>query len=245
MRCIICYSTPVIPFRLSFEPGISLYEQVVYAAKKAMISGQMRPGDPFPSVRALSKALKINPNTAHKVVTQLVSEGLIEVRPGLGTVVAELPASTAAEAWRAPEERSGSSWSWKPRRLGLDLDEVTDAVARHWDGWGTGLEGASRQRAARGGKNERLWSRPRDLVKRFRQRGGAGRSESHGARGQRVRPGRTEWRGQNHHHQDFDEYSSAQLRPRRSARHRFAALRADSLSPISATSPKTRNCRNG
>ena len=29
----------MIPFRLSFEPGISLYEQVVYAAKKAVISG--------------------------------------------------------------------------------------------------------------------------------------------------------------------------------------------------------------
>jgi GntR family transcriptional regulator len=63
----------VIPFRLSFEPGISLYEQVVYAAKKAVIAGQLRPGDPFPSVRALSKELKINPNTAHRVVSQLVA----------------------------------------------------------------------------------------------------------------------------------------------------------------------------
>ena len=87
----------MIPFRLSFEPGISLYEQVVYAAKKAMVSGQMRPGDAFPSVRTLSKALKINPNTAHKVITQLVSEGLIEVHPGIGTLVAERAVSTGAE----------------------------------------------------------------------------------------------------------------------------------------------------
>ncbi len=87
----------MIPFRLSFEPGISLYEQVVYAAKKAIIAGQLRPGDPFPSVRALSKELKINPNTAHKVVAQLVSEGMLSVHPGLGTVVAPPAASTAAE----------------------------------------------------------------------------------------------------------------------------------------------------
>ena len=122
----------MIPFRLSFEPGISLYEQVVYAAKKAMISGQMRPGDPFPSVRALSKALKINPNTAHKVVTQLVAEGLIEVRPGLGTVVAELPASTAAERGTllkkeagaagggSQEARPGSRRSYRCRRAALE-----------------------------------------------------------------------------------------------------------------------------
>ena len=77
----------MIPFRLIFAPGISLYEQVVYAAKKAIVSGQLRPGDDFPSVRQLSRALKINPNTAHKVVTQLVDEGLLEVRVGEGTVV--------------------------------------------------------------------------------------------------------------------------------------------------------------
>ena len=73
----------MIPFRVDFRPGVSLCEQVVYAAKKAMISRQMRPGDPFPSVRVLSKELKINPNTAHKVVTQLMATGLLEARPGV------------------------------------------------------------------------------------------------------------------------------------------------------------------
>src|ERR671927_261050 len=87
----------MIPWRLTFRPGFPLCEQGVYSAKKAVISGQMRPGDPFPSVRTLSKELKINPNTAHKVIAQLVSERLLEVRPGIGTVVAELPKSKASE----------------------------------------------------------------------------------------------------------------------------------------------------
>lgn len=121
----------MIPFRLAFEPGISLCEQVVYAAKKAVISGQMRPGDPFPSVRTLSKALKINPNTAHKVIGQLVSDGLIEVRPGIGTVVAELPSSTAAERG-ALLTKEVEELVVEAKRLGLDLGEITDAVIRHW-----------------------------------------------------------------------------------------------------------------
>ncbi|HWR37458.1 MAG TPA: GntR family transcriptional regulator, partial [Clostridia bacterium] len=86
----------MIPFRLDFRPGVSLYEQVVYAAKRAIISGQLRPGDPFPSVRLLSKELKINPNTAHKVVTHLIADGLLEALPGIGTVVARPPAASAA-----------------------------------------------------------------------------------------------------------------------------------------------------
>jgi GntR family transcriptional regulator len=121
----------MIPFRLTFQPGISIYEQVVYAAKKALISGQMRPGEPFPSVRTLSKALKINPNTAHKVVTQLVSEGLIEVKPGLGTVVAERPVSTATERSNLLKKEL-EQLVVEAKKLGLELDDVTDAVSDHW-----------------------------------------------------------------------------------------------------------------
>jgi len=126
----------VIPFRLTFQPGVSLCEQVVYAAKKAVISGQMRPGDVFPSVRALSKALKINPNTAHKVITHLTVEGLIEVKPGIGTVVAELfPAG--------PIERSNllknelEHLVVEAKKVGLSLDDVTAAMAYHWSQLGS------------------------------------------------------------------------------------------------------------
>ena len=121
----------MIPFRLSFQPGISLYEQVVYAAKKAVIAGQMRPGDPFPSVRALSKELKINPNTAHKVVTHLIAEGLLEVLPGIGTVVAQPRSSTAAERARLLQTEV-EQLVVDAKKLGMDLDDVIEAVSQHW-----------------------------------------------------------------------------------------------------------------
>jgi len=120
----------VIPFRLVFQPGISLYEQAAYAAKKAMVSGQMRPGDPFPSVRALSKALKINPNTAHKVVTHLIAEGLLEVRPGTGTVVASRASTLSERSHLLKKELE--QLVVEAKRLGLELDDVTAAVEQHW-----------------------------------------------------------------------------------------------------------------
>lgn len=127
----MCYSTRMIPFRLSLEPGVSIYEQVVYAAKKALVSGQMQPGEPFPSVRALSKALKINPNTAHKVVAQLTSEGLIEVRPGLGTIVARPPSATSAERGNLLKKEL-EQLVVEAKKLGLELEDVTDAIGQHW-----------------------------------------------------------------------------------------------------------------
>jgi GntR family transcriptional regulator len=121
----------VIPFRVDFRPGISLYEQVVYAAKKAIISGQLRPGDAFPSIRILSVELKINPNTAHKVVAFLVADGLLESRPGIGTVVSELPESTKAERTELLG-REIEQLVVEAKRLGIELDEISSAIATHW-----------------------------------------------------------------------------------------------------------------
>jgi len=122
----------MIPFKVSLQPGASIYEQVVYAAKKALISGKMSGGEPFPSVRALSKALKINPNTAHKVIAALISDGLLEVHPGLGTVVAARLPSSADERARLLKNEV-EQLVVEAKRLGLSLDEITEAIAAHWN----------------------------------------------------------------------------------------------------------------
>jgi GntR family transcriptional regulator len=121
----------VIPFWLTFQPGVSLCEQVVYAAKKAVISGQMRPGDAFPSVRTLSKALKINPNTAHKVITHLTDEGLLAVKPGIGTVVAERSPSDPVERGNLLKHEL-EQLVVEAKKVGLSLDDLTAAIAYHW-----------------------------------------------------------------------------------------------------------------
>jgi GntR family transcriptional regulator len=91
----------------------------------------MRPGDAFPSVRTLSKALKINPNTAHKVITHLVAEGLIEVRSGVGTVVSERTASSAAERTNLLKNEL-EQLVVEAKKIGLELDDVTNALRNHW-----------------------------------------------------------------------------------------------------------------
>ena len=142
----------MIPFRVQFRTGISLFEQIVYAAKKAMVSGQMRPGDPFPSVRALSKDLKINPNTAHKIVAHLVNEGLLETRPGVGTVVAVLPDSTRKERTQLLGNEI-EELVVEAKRLGIGREEMLSSIDTHWrrlsvgdSETGKGKDGGSRER---------------------------------------------------------------------------------------------------
>jgi len=136
------YSTHVIPFRIQFRAGVPLFEQVVYASKKAMISGQLRPGDPFPSVRALSKELKINPNTAHKVITHLIGEGLLETHPGIGTVVAPLPDSTLRERTQLLGQEI-EELVVEAKRLGIGREEMLESIAAHWQKLGGNADQSS------------------------------------------------------------------------------------------------------
>jgi GntR family transcriptional regulator len=121
----------MLPFSITIQPGLSLYEQVIYAAKKAIVSGQILPGQAFPSVRALSVELKINPNTAHKVVTHLLEQGLLETRPGIGTVAAAPRDSSTKEKTQLINQEA-ERLVVEAMRLGMGLAELTSALIAHW-----------------------------------------------------------------------------------------------------------------
>jgi GntR family transcriptional regulator len=116
---------------MDFRPGVSIHEQIVYAAKKAMISGQMRTGDPFPSVRVLSRELKVNPNTAHKVVATLTTAGLLETQPGIGTVVAARPEARSSERTQLLGLEI-EQLVVEAKRLGIGMDDVIASIEAHW-----------------------------------------------------------------------------------------------------------------
>ncbi len=138
----------MIPFRVDFRPGVSLYEQIVYAATKAIISRQLRPGDPFPSVRLLSKELKINPNTAHKVITHLIASGLLETRPGIGTVVSELPEARTTERTRLLGHEI-EQLVVEAKKLGISLDELLASMSSHWKRLGSNESPSDSKRGGR------------------------------------------------------------------------------------------------
>jgi GntR family transcriptional regulator len=118
--------------RFRLQPGESIFDQVVFAAVKAFVSGDYTPGQPFPSVRALAADLKINPNTAHKVIQHLIQAGWLAVHPGVGTVVAEPPAARPGERKRLLNHEL-EQLVVEARRVGLSLREVVEALSTQWN----------------------------------------------------------------------------------------------------------------
>jgi GntR family transcriptional regulator len=132
-------------FRLVLRPGESIFDQVVYAAKKAFIGGELAPGQPFPSVRSLAAELKIHPNTAHKVVQHLIQERWLEARPGVGTVVAPHPPARPGDRKRLLRQEV-EELVVESMRIGLDLEELMEAIEAQWQKLAAGNAGESLKR---------------------------------------------------------------------------------------------------
>jgi GntR family transcriptional regulator len=121
----------VLPFSITLKPGLPVAEQIMFAVKKAVVAGQLRPGDRFPSVRVLSQELRVNPNTAHKVIAALVAEGVLVTTPAVGSVVAERELGGRKER----TDLLGAEVEWlvvEAKKLGLELGDVQAALAAHW-----------------------------------------------------------------------------------------------------------------
>ena len=128
----MCHITTVTVLRCTLRPGESIFDQVVYAAKKAFISGEFLPGQPFPSVRTLAADLKIHPNTAHKVIQHLIHERLLEVQPGVGTIVAHSPGARSGDKRRLLQQEV-EHLVVEAKRIGVDLNEVQNAIEAQWE----------------------------------------------------------------------------------------------------------------
>jgi GntR family transcriptional regulator len=122
----------VTPFSINLQPGIAISDQIVHAAKRAILSGQMLAGDAFPSVRALSKELRINPNTAHRAVTELINAGLLAMHPGIGTVVATPPDVGPRERAKLLG-RQIEELVVEACRLGVEQDELMRSIAKQYE----------------------------------------------------------------------------------------------------------------
>ena len=121
----------MVPFKVKFNPGQSIFDQVCFAAIKSILAGELKAGEAFPSVRTLALDLKIHPNTAHKVVQHLIQERWLTMQPGVGTLVAAPPKARAGDRKRLLEDEV-EKLVVEAMRVGAGLGEVQQAVEDTW-----------------------------------------------------------------------------------------------------------------
>jgi DNA-binding transcriptional regulator YhcF (GntR family) len=73
----------------SFHRPKNGVERVRHELLLALHFGRLTPGDRVPSVRRLAGLTGMNRKTVHRAYTRLAGEGLLDLRPGSGTFIAE------------------------------------------------------------------------------------------------------------------------------------------------------------
>ncbi len=70
--------------KIDYVSGLAVYRQIVDAVKTDIASGLLTPDQELPSVRHLALQIKVNPNTVARAYRELISEGVVYSRQGMG-----------------------------------------------------------------------------------------------------------------------------------------------------------------
>ncbi len=108
-----------------------IYRQLRDRVVAMILDGVLKEGDPLPSVRSVAADSRINPLTVLKAYEQLVDEGLIDKRRGLGLFIN----SGAPDKLLQAERQRFLSEQWPAihatiERLGLTPQELLVASAK-------------------------------------------------------------------------------------------------------------------
>ena len=103
-----------------------IYEQVIDAFRRLIVTGTLEPGSKIPSVRELASQLAINPNTIQRAYRELESAGYIYSLPGKGSFVNEKREPDAARLKQLTN--TFRELTEELRLLGCDQRELLELV---------------------------------------------------------------------------------------------------------------------
>ena len=105
-----------------------IYEQICQQIKAQIIAGQLAPGEPLPSIRALAKDLKISVITTKRAYDELEAQGFVHTVAGKGTFVAEKDLALIREQRLRDIEDHLSAAAALARACGLEAAELTEML---------------------------------------------------------------------------------------------------------------------
>lgn len=120
----------------TMDPGVRpLYRSLYNAIRKALLEGQVMPGEKLPSKRDVAEALNLSVNTVEIAYEQLAAEGYIEAKQRRGYFAADVEGLIhfPDRIHAKPAERDMLPvWRYDLRPTGVDPDHLpTSAFSRH------------------------------------------------------------------------------------------------------------------
>ena len=131
---------------LHVDPSDStpIWSQIEEGLRRLVASGALAPGAPVPSVRDLARELSINPATVAKAYQRLAEAGVLSVRRGDGTYVADSPPSMGKEKRHKALREGALRYASLAATLGAALPESAEELRAAWKLLAGGSKGEDR-----------------------------------------------------------------------------------------------------
>lgn len=121
---------------LKIVPGdpTPIWRQIEDGVRRLVASGALAPGAPVPSVRELARDLVVNPATVQKAYQTLADAGVLVVRRGEGTFVADRPPSLGRGELGRILREAAERYAGVATTAGATRAEALEAVRTALDG---------------------------------------------------------------------------------------------------------------
>ena len=111
-----------------------IYAQIARQIKQQLLSGQLRAGEPLPSIRLLAKELRISVITTKRAYEELEADGFIVTQAGRGSfVAAQNPALLREEHLKKMESCLQNAVD-AARLGGISCEEACETLRLLWEG---------------------------------------------------------------------------------------------------------------
>lgn len=121
-----------LAFSVSPASDVPIYRQITQRIILAIIQGHLQPGDQLPAVRTLAEDLVVNPNTVARSYQDLVRDGLLESRSGIGVFVSANKPTFPERARTRRLHQAMESLLLEAMLLGFSLPETRAALEIQW-----------------------------------------------------------------------------------------------------------------
>ena len=108
--------------------GVPIYEQILRQIKEMILSGELKEGDPLPSMRILAQQLRISVITTKRAYEELEREGFIESFTGKGSFVRSKSSELIKEANLKIIDESLAKACDSAKKCGISADELKELI---------------------------------------------------------------------------------------------------------------------
>lgn len=111
-----------------------IYAQITRQIKQQILSGQLRAGEPLPSIRLLAKELRISVITTKRAYEELEADGFIVTQAGRGSFVAAQNPDLLREEHLKTMESCLQNAVDAARLGGISCEEACETLRLLWEG---------------------------------------------------------------------------------------------------------------